>query len=146
MKASPVVRRQGLPLALIVESDASVRDLLVDIVSECGWRAQPTELACLPAVVGELRPRLLLIEAWKQDPAAMSEATRALLRAPWAAQLRVVLTSTNHCLLDAIAFQMRQQPVAVLTKPFDFDQLLVSLAAAREYARREVGWGAQARV
>jgi DNA-binding response OmpR family regulator len=122
------------PVALIVEGDDAIREMLVDIVRDRGWEAWPIERAHVAEFARALQPQLLLIELWENDPSAIMAAVRELASASWGEELHVVFTSTDHMLLDELQFLLQHARFGVLAKPFDYDELLACLPVPQAHA------------
>jgi DNA-binding NtrC family response regulator len=132
--AAPAAAR---PLALIADQDSSVRELLAEMFYDLGWDAQSVPLPLWPEDVLRLQPQLLLLELRQADACEALHFAAALSRAVAPANLRIVLTSTDHILLERVAEAQRCWGFQTLTKPFSYDDLVARVQGAGPVKRRQ---------
>lgn len=115
-----------MPNILVVESDASIRDLLDDVLSDEGYQVRLLELRelspCQVAAVG--RPDLMLLEITPFGAARTLSLVEQLRHQSPTGQFPVLVCATDPLLLEQLRVELRRLGCATLLKPFDVEGLL----------------------
>lgn len=112
------------PFVLVIDDEASIRDLIIAILEEEGYRvigasSGPRALMLLP----EVQPDLIVLDIMMPGMNGREVLDR-IRQTPNSAEIPVVLISA------AFGFDSITQPkTAFLAKPFDIEHLLATVAA-----------------
>jgi two-component system nitrogen regulation response regulator NtrX len=109
----------------VVENDAALRCLLVDILWDAGYRAiyAATSTDTL-AMLREHRPALVILDLWLECRDAGWHVLEEIWRSPATAQLPVLVCSGDLASLQGHAVELSTHGCAVLPMPFDLANLL----------------------
>jgi DNA-binding response OmpR family regulator len=126
------------PLALVVEDDPAINQLLVTILRLHGYRAMSAlDGDAALALLGSVRPQLMTLDL--NMPGMSGAAILRLLRAnPDTAALPVIVVSACAQVEPAVAADVQ----AVVVKPFDLGELLAvihSVVAAAPQTALQLG-------
>ena len=117
------------PLIYLLEDDASLRELLAEVLrEELGARVEVSAtMAELQAYFAKGTPDLIVADFWGTSHLTLDDAERSEITA-LTAIAPVVLVSARNWALDAQACDFGL--VALLIKPLDIDRFVVVLRAA----------------
>lgn len=117
---------------LVIENDASTRELLRDILEAEGFQPLLADHWLDPDDLRQLRPAALLIDPFNSELVSAWDYLRLLRAQPGMVEFPVVLCTGHHeQLRDATAADLALTTSVVL-KPFDLDELLDTINAAIE--------------
>lgn len=125
----------------VVETDAALRCLLVDILWDAGYRAicSATSTDTL-AMLREHQPALVILDLWLECRDAGWHILEEIWRSPATAQLPVLVCSGDLASLQEHATALSTQGCAVLPLPFDLDNLLRVIDAAIAADQQVLSW------
>ena len=119
-------------IALVVEDDSTLQELLAETLREAGFRVHATHTPPDPADIGRLQPDVVLLDLVLAGAFAGLDWLRALRAALWTAGTTVVVCSGHNGLRTRV--ERESLATAVLAKPFGIDELLAAVAADRATA------------
>ncbi|HMQ33764.1 MAG TPA: hypothetical protein PKD53_23730 [Chloroflexaceae bacterium] len=115
---------------VVVESDPSVRHLFDEVLHDEGYRVRLLEPRALcPSRLAAAAPDLVLLEITPATTPEVLALVGLLRRRPDTAQLPVLLSSTDHRLLEQRATELCRLGCDPLHKPFGLDDLLDVVSA-----------------
>jgi DNA-binding response OmpR family regulator len=125
----------------VVETDAALRCLLVDILWDAGYRAiyAATSTDTL-AMLREHQPALVILDLWLECRDAGWHVLEEIWRSPTTAQLPVLVCSGDLASLQEHAIALSTHGCAVLPMPFDLDNLLRVIDAAIAADQQVLSW------
>jgi CheY-like chemotaxis protein len=115
---------------LVLEDDSAVQDLLVEILTEDGYRV--TAWAARPATVapiGALAPDLIILDyvLGRRDPEP--HLWQELVAGAATRTIPLLICTAAVERIAALAAELAAAQVAVVLKPFDLDGLLTTVSA-----------------
>jgi CheY-like chemotaxis protein len=125
----------------VVETDAALRCLLVDILWDAGYRAiYPATSTDTLVMLREHQPALVILDLWLECRDAGWRVLEEIWRSPATAQLPVLVCSGDLASLQEHATALSTHGCAVLPMPFDLDNLLRVIDAAIAADRQVLSW------
>lgn len=126
--------RSGSPsVILLVEQDASLRDVLRAAFEDEGYLVRVAPRAPSAAEIADMRPDLMLIDVGHTELRAGWQLVSELKSTPRIAHVPIVVCSADGAIVAPQDVRARSEAAAILVKPFSLDDLLpvVSTALAR---------------
>lgn len=113
------------PEIMVVDNDEPFRDLLVDLLSDEGYRVV-TAMSGADAIetIRQTRPALVILDLRMEAADSGIHLIRAVRGNPLTATLPLLICSADVAGIALHAPFLQEQQVAVLNKPFDLDRLL----------------------
>ena len=126
------------PHVLLIDEAPDIRDLLHALLEDEGYRVTSKASVQSVATVRELAPDLIVHDMFFSEPRPRGwELLRTLRQDPSLAQIPVILCTADGRVRtnQAIARQIQQLALRVVTKPFDLAYFLSVIAVALQDAR-----------
>lgn len=133
-KADKACHDQMLTL-LIVEPDAAIRELLNDMFYYEGHQVIITDKIPSVEFICGARPDAAILNLPLIGPDSLFRLIMQLRTLDSIADLPILVTTTNNCLLDSLRLQFERMSCDVLLKPFDLHVLLSWVMALPAAAR-----------
>jgi CheY-like chemotaxis protein len=113
------------PVIVVVDNDEPFRDLLVDLLSDEGYRVV-TAITSADALetIRQERPALVILDLRMEAPDSGIQIIRAVRGNPLTATLPLLICSADVTGIASHAPFLQEQHVSSLNKPFDLSQLL----------------------
>jgi DNA-binding response OmpR family regulator len=125
------------PLIALVDDDPTILDLLGEVLRDAGYRTRSARSGQEgDALLGQMRPALLILDIRMEEPQAGIGLLRALRAQPERADLPVIVCSADVPFLRAHGEVLRALGCETIAKPFDLDDLLARVSAAIGTERR----------
>lgn len=126
----------AIPAIVVVNDDQQYLALMDELLTEEGYRVIPcTETEHVYDLVRREQPALLILDIRLEHPEAGWRVLEFLRLAPETRRLPVIVCSADRQFLRAKEEQLRAKGCDILEKPFDIDELLLKIAAARAAVR-----------
>ncbi|HEY8291027.1 MAG TPA: response regulator [Thermomicrobiales bacterium] len=113
------------PVIVVVDNDEPFRDLLVDLLSDEGYRVV-TAMTSADAIetIRQEQPALVILDLWMEAPDSGIQIIRAVRGNPLTATLPLLICSADVAGIASHAPFLKEHHVPSLNKPFDLSQLL----------------------
>lgn len=134
MAGEPVV----VPTIVVVNDDTQYLDLMTELLTEEGYGV----IVCKEAesaysAIRQARPAVVILDIRLEHPESGWKLLDMLRLALETRRLPVVVCSADGPFLRAKERQLREKGCEVLEKPFDLDELLLKVEAARATGRAQ---------
>jgi DNA-binding NtrC family response regulator len=134
MAGEPVV----VPTIVVVNDDTQYLDLMTELLTEEGYGVivcKETQNAY--SAIRQARPAVVILDIRLEHPESGWKLLDMLRLALETRRLPVVVCSADGPFLRAKERQLREKGCEVLEKPFDLDELLLKVEAARATGRAQ---------
>src|SRR3954468_8197560 len=118
------------PRVVVIDDDPAFFTLMDDILGDAGYRASgwPASRGALDRL-RRLHPAVVILDLWLEDPAAGWRLLAAIDADPGLRHLPGLFCPGDHPALRARAATLARAGRRTLSKPFDLDDLLETIAA-----------------
>lgn len=125
------------PRLLIIEDDADLRSLLRAVLEEEDYTVLSADHTLSPDDVAQLRPDLIVLDLWLDGRDGGWGFLQELKVTPGARWIPVLVCTADAELVRREAGRLEALATDVVVKPFDLDEFLGRVAAARSAPPKE---------